>query len=326
MPKFVVPTNADVRCVKSFLDSNDFFGQRSGEAILEFHPRWMHIDPMGLSMIAAWGSWAKRNNMDLDVKNLTRKADYAARMRIFEHLGIKYQTQFVEHEEAGRFLPVRQIKNSADIRTVISDVSALLHLDKEPDALDAVRYCMSELLRNVIEHSGSPDGAFVCAHNYRRKGLHRVTLAVADCGIGISQHLSRNYPEVASNDLEAMRLALSPGITGAVKGLYGSSENAGQGLYITRSIAKGLGGYFLVVSGSAGYRLMRTDDSEEQLVLWPDPFLDRASQWQFKHPWKGTIVAVEIPTDRISDFQGLFKWVLKHVPERKKSARRIKFT
>ena len=42
-------------------------------------------------------------------------------------------------------------------------------MDAEPDGLAAVQYCVSELIRNVLEHSGSPDGAFVCAHRYTKK-------------------------------------------------------------------------------------------------------------------------------------------------------------
>lgn len=79
-------------------------------------------------------------------------------MKLFEQLGVSYQPHITEHEEAGRFLPIRNIKARADVGGTIADVSALLHLDRDVEAFAAVQYCMSELLRNVLEHSGSPEG------------------------------------------------------------------------------------------------------------------------------------------------------------------------
>jgi len=165
-------------------------------------------------------------------------------MKLFEHLGIEYPNQVTEHEEAGRFLALRNVRTRDDVRGVIADVSALLHLDRDIEALAAVQYCMSELLRNVLEHSNSPDGAYVCAHNYSEANTQRVTIAIADCGVGITKHLGRAYHDIKNDDLLALRYAMQPGVTGAVSGTYGTPDNAGAGLFITRCIAKGSGGVF----------------------------------------------------------------------------------
>src|SRR5262249_11471985 len=160
---------------------------------------------------------------------------------LFQHLGVDYEPGIVEHEEAGRFLPVTQVRNHAQLSAVIGDISALLHLDSEPDGLAAVQYSVSELIRNVLEHSGSPYGAYVCAHRYTKKKPHRVTVAVADCGQGVAQHLGRAHAEALGDDAVALGLAMRPGVTGAIPGVYGTTDNAGAGLFITRSIAKGTG-------------------------------------------------------------------------------------
>jgi len=209
----------------------------------------------------------------------------------------------------------------------IRDISALLHLDQEPDALAAVQYCVSELLRNVIEHSSSPDGAFVCAHRYTKGSPHRVTLAVADCGIGIAEYLSENYPDALGSDRIAIGLAMRPGITGARPGLYGTPENAGAGLFITRCIAKGTGGYFFISSGDAVYRLRRGLNPESQVELYADPYDEtRYDIWELRSSWMGTVVSVEIRTDQIADFQGFFSWIRNHLPQRVSGESRIRFT
>jgi signal transduction histidine kinase len=247
-------------------------------------------------------------------------------MHVFDHLNVDYAPDRREREEAGRFVPVTQVQTVADLRGVLGDISALLHLQDSPETLAAVRYCISELLRNAIEHSGSDGGAFVCAHNFDEGTPPRVTVAVADCGIGIRKHLSRAHADAAENDEAAIRMALQPGVTGALAGMYGAPDNAGAGLFITRSIAKGTGGYFLIVSGKSAYRLRRAKDEAEQTELPLDPTVDRHDMWSFGHAWRGTVVTLEIRTDMIADFDNYFAWIRRMVPEREEVTQRIQFT
>lgn len=285
------------------------------------------MEPIALCMAAAWGAWCRRQGKRVVAENLQQQAVYAARMRLFDHLGIAYTPGIVEHEEAGRFLPISQVVRHNQVASVIGDISALLHLEQDPESLAAVQYCVSELLRNVLEHSSSPDGAFVCAHRYTKKEPRRVTIAVADCGEGIAAHLSRAHPEAASDDRVALGLAMRPGVTGALPGAYGTPDNAGAGLFITRCIAKGTGGYFVLISGHAAYRLRRAHRDEEQLELPLDPYDEkRFDLWNFGGGWRGTAVAVEVRTERIADYEGFFQWIFRQIPSKAMKRRRIQFT
>jgi len=183
VPRFSVPTNASIHAAHNFIASNRFFTD-GGDAVLEFNPQWVHVEPVALAMAAAWGGWCRRRGIPIRVENLGRTADYAARMRLFEHLDVPYDPGHHVHEEAGRFVPLANVRTPADVTSFIADLSALLHLDNDPQSLVALQYCTSEMLRNVLEHSQSPEGAYACAHNYSESGMHRVTLAVADCGMG----------------------------------------------------------------------------------------------------------------------------------------------
>jgi anti-sigma regulatory factor (Ser/Thr protein kinase) len=245
---------------------------------------------------------------------------------LFQHLNIQYTIPMKEHEEAGRFMPLRKVSTHSELSSVIGDVSALLHLDQEPDGLAAVRYCVSELIRNVLEHSQSPEGAFVCAQRYFDKEPKRVTIAVADCGIGIQRHLGKAYPEALADGLTALRLAMRPGITGAQKGMYGGTpDNAGAGLFITRAIAKATGGYFVLLSGSGAFRLRRSAKSPAP-QLFVDPFDEtKSDRWSLEPAWEGTVAATEIMTDRIPNFPNLFQWIRKQLPASTTVSKRIKF-
>jgi anti-sigma regulatory factor (Ser/Thr protein kinase) len=328
VPKLSVPNSATIHNARAFLEANDPFQDRAKTALLELHPRWLHVEPMALVMIAAWGAWCQRNGYKIRVKNQGPHAAYMARMKLFEHLGVPYDARPVtEREEAGRFLPVTQVTQSQQVPGVIGNISALLHLQEDPESLSAVQYCVSELLRNVLEHSGSPDGAFVAAHRYTKKGPHRVTIAVADCGRGIADHLGQVHPEALSDDRVALGLAMRPGITGARAGVYGVPDNAGAGLFITRCMAKGTGGYFLLSSGDAAYRLRRSTRDVEMAKLYIDGYDDPGhDDWTLEAPWRGTIVSVEIRTEKIGDYNGFFRWIFNQIPRREPHRARIKFT
>lgn len=327
MPDFIVPTNASLHAASAFFAANDFFRDDGREAVLRFHPKWSHVEPLALAMAAAWGTWCRREGLALRAENLGKNTACAARMKLFQHLGIEFDPRVTEREEAGRFLPLTQVRNQADATAVLGNISAMLHLERDPESLAAVRFCVSELLRNVLEHANSPDGAFVAAHRYVDTNPHRVSIAVADCGQGITAHLSRAHPEAAGNDLLALGLAMQPGVTGAQAGNYGTPENAGAGLYVTRSMAKGTGGYFFLCSGTAAYRQRRARSEDDMTELFVDPFDDkRADRWQWTAPWLGTVVSVEIRTEMIAHYENFVEWVFRRMPSRRSVAGRIKFT
>jgi len=321
--RFKIPNSATLHNARAFLDCNkSFFAQGQAKTVLEMDPRWMHTEPFALTMAAAWGARCRGQGLKVSLKNLTSRAKYAARMKLFDFLGVDPHFVIQEHEEAGRFVPIRNIRTPADIRSVIADVSVLLHLDHDQEALAAVQYCVSELLRNVLEHSQSPDGGFVCAHYYSKSGLKRVSIAIADCGQGIAAHLAATYPDVRGDDEQALALAMLPGITGARPGLYGTSENAGAGLFITRCIAKGSGGYFFLMSGRAAYRLRRSRTAK----ILVDPMEENHDLWRVRSNWQGTVVAMEIPIDNIADFQEYFKSISDQIPRPDRKHRKIQFT
>lgn len=327
MPRLDIPNSASIHNGFRFLSGVDFLGAPADQAVLALHPKWMYVEPLALVCSAAWGAWCRRQGYPLAVHNLGPQAAYAARMKLFEHLGVAFRERKVtEHEEAGRFLPIANVRGRADISPVIASVSALLHLDDEPETLAAVQYCVSELLRNVLEHSGSADGAFVCAHNYSKKSLKRVTLAVADCGRGVAEHLGDSYPSAKQDDRFALEMAMLPGVTGAKAGQYGTPENAGAGLFITRCIAKGSGGYFFISSGEAAYRVRRAKVDREEFRLEIDPLEERHDMRSLSKPWLGTVVSVEIRTDQIVDFEGYFDVIRKMIPRKVRHRKEIRFT
>jgi len=144
--------------------------------------------------------------------------------------------------------------------------------------------------------------------------------------MGIMCHLGRVYQQARDNPLLALQLAMQPGITGAEAGPYGAPDNAGAGLFVTRSIAKGTGGYFLLLSGRACYRLYRSTQALVEAPLSPDPFADRSDKWEFDAPWEGTVVSLEIRTEQIIQFQDFFASIRDQIPRHVPARRPVRFT
>src|SRR5690606_32463246 len=113
-------------------------------------------------------------------------------------------------DPSGRFVPLTIIKTASEQTKFITDMMPLLHLDKTPEHAEAIRYVVSELVRNVLEHAEAPDGAIVAAQYYKKS--NRISIGIVDTGIGIKRTINQSHR--AWTDSEALKLALTPGITG----------------------------------------------------------------------------------------------------------------
>jgi hypothetical protein len=158
----------------------------------------------------------------------------------------------------------------------------------------------------------------VCAQYFPK--TRRLSVGIADTGVGIKTTINRSWD--AATDLEAIQLALTPGITGTTKKEGGTEQNAGAGLFFIKSIAKVNHNFFLIYSGNAMYKLL-TDSDKRRSSLYADPFLDKHSSLENLPHWQGTIVGIDISLDQTEEFARLLKLIRetygKAIRERKMS-------
>lgn len=222
-------------------------------------------------------------------------------MKLFEHLGVDAGRTIVEHEDSGRFLPLTQIISAEDLTHAISSLIPLLHAP--PEVADPIKYVFSEIVRNVLEHSRSPIGAFVCAQYYQRS--KKISIGVADCGIGILGHMRQHHN--VSNSRDAILLALQPGITGTTNRPGGTPYNAGAGLFFTKSISLLSRNYFMVYSGDAIFRLNRTKQ-RDAVHLHADPLFDPNRMYTAPF-WPGTVVGIDLNIEQNVRFSDLMSQI-----------------
>lgn len=311
--KIHIPNSVWLGNIDPFLKGFD--PANSNQLKITFNKKWMSIHPMVLAMIAALGIKIDPSKIECE-KLEARSKYYLERMRLFDFLHVPSGITMREHEPAGRFVPLTQIKDGSALTRFITEVTPLLHL--EPKHAEPIRYIMSELIRNVLEHSMSKYGAIVSAQYYKKSNTVRI--GIADTGIGIWKSINRSYNP--KNDLEAIHLALTPGITGTTKREGGTDQNAGAGLFFIKSIASINSDFFVIYSGKAMYKLLKRKG--KKIILHADPFKDNHSKKDDLPNWEGTVVGIDLSLDTTQEFSLLLKLLnetLKEAIKERKKAR-----
>lgn len=270
------------------------------------HKKWVSVHPVVLCMISALGLFMRQKGAEINFEKMEATSKhYFHRMGLFHLLKLNSEMKIKSHESTGRFIPIQQIKNSGDLSEFIKEMIPLLHL--EPNKVEPINYIMSELVRNVFEHANAPNGAIVCAQYYKKSNTIRI--GVVDTGVGIKSTLQRFYHP--RDDLQAIALALTPGITGTTKKIGGGTEmNAGAGLFFIKSLAKTSRDFFMVYSGSAMYKLLK-NPKNKHIKLVANPLEDHYSSDNQLPFWKGTVVAIDLCLNDTINFKELLDSIAK---------------
>jgi hypothetical protein len=114
------------------------------------------------------------------------------------------------------------------------------HLDGP--VMMAMKYILSEITGNINYHAGRGSGFLVAQHSINN---HYLDIAIADTGRGLRQTYLDSGKHAPETDMQALELALD--------GRSAKAEaHRGFGIRTSRKMTvKGLGGWFLIWSGSA---------------------------------------------------------------------------
>jgi len=295
--KIFLSNQGNLRNFKGFVEALDL--SHPSKLEITTHDKWVTVHPANLVIVAALAIQAGKENTKI-IGEVPETGRYLDRMGLYDLT--KTSSPFVYHkkEEAGRFVPIKIIKTSRDQSHFITDVIPLLHLS-EKNAI-VVKYIIGELVRNVLEHSFAKNGAIVAAQYYKK--TNRVSIGICDTGIGIWKSMNAYWHP--KTDIDAITLALTPGITGTTRKEGGTAENAGAGLFFIKSIAKITRNYFVIYSGKAEYTLLKYKKRIKGMPrLYADPVRDPHSSTNAVPSFQGTVVAVDISLDETPEFNDL---------------------
>jgi anti-sigma regulatory factor (Ser/Thr protein kinase) len=147
------------------------------------------------------------------------------------------------------------------------------HLDIEISVLQALSYCLYEMMDNVHIHSGKSLGTAMTHYDEVQKVLR---ILIADDGMGIRASLAENEKYKDISESEALQLCLEDAIT--------DGKGMGFGLYTTSRLVDSIGREFILHSGSHKLLIMNGQTSVIENGFW-----------------QGTLIYMEIGTSEEID-------------------------
>lgn len=142
------------------------------------------------------------------------------------------------------------------------------HFEIEVSVLQALSYCLYEMMDNVHIHSGKPLGTAMTHYDDSDKTLR---ILIADDGKGIRESLAENEKYKDISEAEALVLCLQDSIT--------DGKGMGFGLYTTSRLVANIGKEFILHSG---HHKLITKNGQTEVV--ENGF------------WQGTLIYMEIGT------------------------------
>ena len=161
------------------------------------------------------------------------------------------------------------------LNTVYQDVVNVMtsHFDIEISVLQALSYCLYEMMDNIHIHSGKPLGTAMTHYDEGQKVLH---ILIADDGMGIRASLAENEKYKDVTEAEALKVCIEDTIT--------DGKGMGFGLYTTSRLVNSIGKEFILHSGS--HKLIIKDGKTSVIE---NGF------------WQGTLIYMEIGTNEEID-------------------------
>jgi len=193
-----------------------------------------------------------------------KKLTYAAHAGFFRSFGLKFGNEVSAANSSDRFIPISSvivddIKGEASeqmehhgetVQRLSEDMVELLLRSRDIPAFQTLAYAIREMIRNVVEHSASPDLTYA-AQYWPTTG--EAEIAITDRGIGLAKSLSSS-PKIGSvEDDQALDLAVLPGVSSKTWRKQSSRSvwaNSGYGLYMVKGLCIASGGSLSIASGS----------------------------------------------------------------------------
>lgn len=186
----------------------------------------------------------------------------------------------LENYSSKTYIPIIDFvaRRNSDAKEVVSSIAEnmiIQQLKIRSNVANGLKYMIDETLDNITEHSES-DRGYIFAQAYPTKGF--LDVCIADRGISLLGSYMKLPDNEMVSDLEAIKAA-NRGLSS--KNLP-DAENRGFGIKTSKQmLIQGLGGQYLMISGSSLYIKSRNLDS---FYVMPNGLR-----------WNGTIVALRIP-------------------------------
>lgn len=306
MPTIAVPHTIPDKSLLAFFRGWRWDPSPTPPVVLDFRG-CNFIAPYAATLFAAYILWlqkAKRRKPDVRYSKTSVAGNFLVQSGFCDLLGIPdaAPTEY----RGDRLVKLRTISASSEIPAFTAHVMAILAIEDD-ELAGAVKYSLVELLRNVVQHSGSPIGGVAMAQYYPSTGL--VEVCVADVGVGIRATIRESYPEIDSH-IRALKLATLPHVsrTFGPSSYSAMRDNAGLGLFFIKQIASLSGGSFFLGSMDA------------LIDIWGDKEGEQHKRYEQARSggWPGTFAYLQLRRETIGDFDAVLTTCRKLAAEARK--------
>lgn len=274
------------------------------ELIVDFS-RMGRVEPFSMLFVARRLRTFEVDNRNVEVsyRNYDSKS-YVGHMGFFKAFGLDFGKAPGEATGNKTYLPItiyrtQSIRDEANkewkqeqdiVENKSEELAKILSQQESGNLVDVLTYSIREIVRNVVEHSGSKQVAY-CAQYWPQ--YEKVEVAILDAGIGLKYSISQNPFVEVSCDADAIQQALMPEISsksykGAKVDKNDPWRNSGYGLYMTNRLCRN-GGEFFICSGDHGILL---DESGKHHV-------------DLGFVYKGTAVKMVLDTSKIETLKDM---------------------
>ena len=240
--------------------------------------------------------------------NDDKNFSYACHMGYFKSAGFPFGNDPGEASGSSTYIPLKKINVNDWMKAAIDvgDYSDQVDIiEKESKKLAWVlgqqnnelaklfQYLIREAIRNVPEHADT-DEFWICGQYWGNRSGKPAEIAILDEGCGILKSLqkNRNHRKYISNNEEALRWAVKPGVSASFDPARGNKAdnpngNSGYGLFIISEICKLTNGRMTLLS------------NDNCLRIFPNSISMQGTNFH------GTAIGIRINTDGIHGYQQL---------------------
>lgn len=258
-------------------------------------------EPEGLAALACLISLHREqgHRVNIDWSACPERASWWERMGFFDLLSLPGpRISMASGPRRSRFSELCLVCDTEHVDTATAAI--LDALDLQDDAREVADHIVSEALNNIAQHSMA--AGFGIAHQYDRRGT--VKLCIADYGIGFRESLRARNPE---SDVEAIRMALEPGVTGAPpKPRQDPMRNRGVGLTMIRELLRLNGGSLVLWSGSGALDITADKTVPRRTLV----------------PWQGVLMVASLPQRAVRSLQEVARLVRDQLKQSGGASRR----
>lgn len=298
------PSKSDIRSTLKFC--GDLNNLPNSEKILIDFKNMSRTEPFALIFASrAIRSFREKNpNTNFFGRNFSSKT-YPANMGFFQSFGLNFGKKPGEAQGSKTYLPITILttKSISDeamvewepeqdvIERKAGDLAAILSRKSNLEVEKTLSYSITEIIRNIIEHSNSED--FIYSAQYW-PSHDKVEISILDCGIGLKKSFESNPYVNPKNDKEAIQMAMLPGISSKYfKGVKFDRDdkwqNSGFGLYMLSRLCRN-GGEMAIVSGD--HCVIQTNDSGKE-------------HFKLDYSFQGTAIKIVLEANKINDLSKL---------------------